>query len=134
MKLLVPGGSRKQNRRKAVQFVVDNIMPASSFDAESGAVISEAGDTFMVSAYAESSAAFVSTPGKDKTEHSIYASGHKVLLVRQLKNDSRIFVYQVDPTAIPPPKNSNTVQWPEIQRVAEKVWVCRDGVVQLHTR
>jgi hypothetical protein len=49
------------------------------------------GTRYHVSAYAETGAAFVSTPGVDKSKYSIYASGVTALMYRQLKNDQRSF-------------------------------------------
>ena len=78
------------------------------------------------SAYAESSAAFVSTPDVDNSEYSIYASKYPALMFRQLKNDKRSFIYEVTPTDIATKPNSSSAEWAEIDKAAMRIWVCTD--------
>lgn len=132
MKLLKPGtGNQKANKAKAVRFVVEKIIDAASSDESSGEVVSEDGDVFTVSAYAETPAAFAKTPGVAKDKNSIYASGHHVLLVRQIKNDDRIMVYRLDPENVSPPAGSSSISWQAISKAAECVWVCKGDLIRL---
>lgn len=64
-----------------------------------------------MSAYAETGAAFVSTPGVDKSKYSIYASGVTALMYRQLRNDQRSFVYEVDPDDVEVAPGSTSAEW-----------------------
>ena len=131
MKLLVPGtGNQKANKAKAVHFVVEKIIDAESYDEKSGEVVTKAGDVFTVSAYAETPAAFAKTPGVGKEKNSIYASGHKVLMVRQLKNDDRILVYKLDPEAVSPPTGSSSISWQDISKTADCVWICKGSEIR----
>ena len=76
MKLLKPGtGNQSANRKIAIQYIVDNIIDTASVDNNSGNITGTDGKSFHVSAYAETSAAFISTPGVAKSKHSIYESG-----------------------------------------------------------
>ena len=130
MKLLVPGtGNQKANKAKAVRFVVEKIIDAESYDEKSGEVVAKTGDVFTVSAYAETAAALAKTPGVGKEKNSIYASGHKVLMVRQIKNDDRIIVYKLDPEAVSPPTGSSSIAWQDISKAADCVWVCKGNEI-----
>lgn len=132
MKLLVPGtGNQRANKAKAVRFVVENIVDAESCDEKSGAVVATNGDIFTVSAYAETPAAFAKTPGVAKEKNSIYASGHQVLMVRQIKNDDRIFVYKLDPEVVSPPDGSSSIPWQEISKASDCIWVCKGNEIKL---
>ena len=130
MKLLIPGtGNQKANKAKAVRFVVEKIIDAESYDEKSGEVVAKTGDVFTVSAYAETAAAFAKTPSVGKEKNSIYASGHKVLMVRQIKNDDRIIVYKLDPEAVSPPTGSNSIAWQDISKASDCVWVCKGNEI-----
>lgn len=130
MKLLTPGtGNQRANKASAVRFIAERVLDVASMNEVSGEIVTSAGDTFTVSAYAETTAAFVKTPGKDKDEYSIYASGHRALMVRQLK-DGRIFVYQLDSRAVEPRSGSSSVPWEDIRRAAERTWVCQGDKVR----
>ncbi|VUX55544.1 protein of unknown function [uncultured Woeseiaceae bacterium] len=132
MKLLVPGtGNQKANKAKAVRFVVEKIIDAASSDEKSGEVVAKTGDIYTVSAYAETPAAFAKTPGVGKEKNSIYASGHQVLMVRQIKNDDRILVYKLDPEAVSPPTGSSSIPWQDISKASDCVWVCKGSEIKL---
>ena len=131
MKLLIPGtGNQRANKAKAVRFVVEKIIDAASHDEKSGEVVTKTGDIFTVSAYAETPAAFAKTPGVAKDKNSIYASGHKVLMVRQIKNDDRIFVYKLDPEGVSPPTGSSSISVQDISKAADCVWVCKGSEIK----
>ncbi len=135
MNLLTPGtGNQNSNRKKAVQFIVDNIIDTETCEMSAGNIISKDGIAYHVSAYAESTAAFISTPGVDKSKHSIYASGLITLMYRQLKNDKRSFIYEVDPTKIPVKPNSTSAEWTDIDKVSTRIWVCTDDQIKLIDR
>ena len=125
MKLLKPGnGNQSANRQKAVQFIADNILDVESINFKLCNITTTDGRTYHVSAYAETPAAFVSTPGVDKSEYSIYASGLPTLMFRQLKNDERAFIYEVNPSDIVTKPNSSSADWEEISKVAKRIWIC----------
>ncbi len=131
MKILKPGtGNQSANRKKAAQFIADNILDVESIDFKSCNITTTGGITYHVSAYAETPAAFVSTPGVDKSEYSIYASGLPTLMFRQLKNDERVFVYEVNPSEIVTKPNSPSADWTEIDKVAKRVWICTKSQVK----
>jgi hypothetical protein len=112
MKLLTPGtGNQRANREKAIGYITENLVETESIDLKAGHITAKDGSTYHVSAYAETSAAFVSTPGLDKSQNSIYASGLLSLMYRQLKNDKRSFVYEVDPSRIKTRPSSSTAEW-----------------------
>ena len=83
-----------------------------------------------MSAYAESGAAFISTPGVDKSEYSIYATGYPTLMFRQLKRDKRSFIYEVIPADIVTKVGSSSAEWPEIDKIAKRIWICTDTQVK----
>jgi hypothetical protein len=125
MKLLTPGtGNQSANRKKAVQYIVDNILDAESYDIAGGKITTTTGETYQVSAYAESGAAFISTPGVDSSKNSIYATGLITLMFRQIKKDKRSFIYEVDPTKIEIDPNKTTAEWPIIDKAASRIWIC----------
>jgi len=132
MKLLVPGtGNQSANKAKAVRFVVEKIIDAASSDEKSGEVVAKTGDVYTVAAYAETPAASVRTPGVGKGKNSIDAPGHRVLMVRQLKNDDRILVYKLDPEAVSPPTGSASVPWQDVSKASDCVWVCKGSEIRL---
>jgi hypothetical protein len=135
MNLLVPGnGNQSANRIKAIQYITENILDVDSTDLKSGNISTKDGISYHVSAYAETTAAFVSTPGVDKSQYSIYASGLLTLMFRQLKNDKRSFIYEVDPSKITVKANSSSAEWPNIDKVATRIWICTKENVKLINR
>ena len=132
MKLLTPGtGNQSANKAKAARFVAEKILDAEACDEKTGEVVTKAGDVFIVSAYAETAAAFAKTPGVSKAKNSIYASGHHAIMVRQFKKDDRIIIYQLDPTQVSPPAGSSSIAWDVIEKAADCVWVCKGDIVRL---
>jgi hypothetical protein len=135
MTLLKPGtGNQKSNRKKAIQFIADNIMDVERIDFNSGNITTTEGMTFHVSAYAETPGAFVATPGVDRSQYSIYASGLTTLMYRQLKNDNRAFIYEVEPSEIVTKPNSSTAEWKDVEKVAKRIWVCAKDKIKLINR
>ncbi len=132
MKLLVPGtGTQNANKANAVRFVVENIIDAASSDEKSGEVVAKTGEIYTVSAYAETPAASAKTPAVGKEKNSVAASGHRVLMVRQLKNDDRILVYKLDPEAVSPPTGSRSIPWQDVSKASDCVWVCKGSEIRL---
>ena len=132
MKLLKPGtGNQGPNRKLAVKYITENIIDAKSIDEKSGQITSTDGISYQVSAYAETPAAFVSTPNVDNSKNSIYASGLPALMFRQLRHDKRSFVYEVDPQKIFVKPNSSSAQWSDIEKVSTRIWVCTEESVNL---
>lgn len=135
MKLLMPGtGNQNSNRKKATQYIVENIIDTESFDIAAGNITSVNGISYHVSAYAESKAAFISTPGVDKSKYSIYESGLVTLIFRQLKNDNRSFIYEVDPNSIYVKPNSTSAEWPDIDKASKRIWICTEKEIKIITR
>ena len=135
MNLLVSGtGNQKVNRKKAVRYIVDNIIDTDTFDMDNGNITSKDGTAYHVSAYAESSAAFISTPGVDKSKYSIYESGLRTLMFRQCKNGEKAIIYEVDPNNISVKCNSNLAEWQNIDKASTRIWVCVDERVKLFDR
>ena len=135
MKLLKPGtGNQNINRRAAIKFIIDNIIETDSVDLSTGNIVTKDGTAYHVSAYAETPAAFISTPGEKKTIHSIYESGLPTLMFRQLKNDKRSFIYEVYPNHIFVKANSNSAKWTNIEKVADRVWVCMGDQIKRFER
>jgi hypothetical protein len=135
MKLLIPGnGNQVSNRKVAIEYIAKNIIDVKSIDQKAGNITSIEGDHFHVSAYAETTAAFVSTPGVDKSKNSIYESGLTTLMYRQIKNDKRSFIYEVDPEKIFVKPGSSSAEWPEVDKVATRIWVCTDEGFRLFDR
>lgn len=125
MPLLTPGtGNQRANRKAAVEYIVGTIIEAQEYDPESGRVVAVDGTQYQVSAYAETPAAFVSTPGVDKSKYSIYASGAIALMLRQLKKDKRLFVYEVNPEDIEVAAGSTSAEWTAVDKASRRIWVC----------
>jgi pyruvate formate-lyase activating enzyme-like uncharacterized protein len=60
MKLLTPGtGNQKANRKKAIQYIADNILDVAEFDLKSGNITTMEGERYHVSAYAETGAVLI---------------------------------------------------------------------------
>lgn len=126
-KLLTPGtGNQAENRKRAIEYIAKYILDVDSIDLVHGNITTKDGHSYHVSAYAESRAAFVSTPGVEKSKHSIYESGLTSLMYRQIKNDKRAFIYEVNPKLIPVATNSSSASWDDIKRCSTRIWVC-DG-------
>jgi len=80
LNILKPGsGNQKANRQAAVEFIAANILELESMDVASGKITTTDGVSYQVSAYAETTGAFVSTPNVKNSKNSIYASGLPVL-------------------------------------------------------
>jgi hypothetical protein len=131
MKLLKTGnGNQKANRQAAVEYITSNIFEVESMDVATGIIITTEGVSYQVSAYAETAGAFVSTPGVKNSKNSIYTSGLPVLMFRQLKNDKRSILYQVDPPKIYVKPGSSTAEWSDISRVATRKWICTSDEIR----
>ena len=130
MKLLKPGtGNQSANRKAAVEFITSKILEADEVDFSTGIITTKDGVSYQVSAYAETPGAFVSTPNVENSRNSIYTSGFPVLMFRQLKNDKRSILYEVDPPKIYVKPNSSTAEWTDISRAATRKWICtRDEI------
>ena len=125
MNLLNPGaGNQKANRQAAVEYVGSNIFEVDSMDVATGIITTTDGVSYQVLAYAETAGAFVSTPGVKNSKNSVYSSGLPVLMFRQLKNDKRSIVYEVNPPKIYVKPGSSTAEWSDISRVATRKWIC----------
>jgi len=135
MKLLKPGtGNQVANRKKAVKFIEEHVIDTESYDLDSGSIVAKDGRKYHVSAYAETSAAFVTTPGVDRSKNSIYESGLVTLMYRQLENDQRSFIYEVDPQEIHVKPNSNSAEWRDVDKASTRIWVCTEDRVILIDR
>lgn len=135
MKLLAPGnGNQKNNRKKAIDYIVENLIKTETVDYVTGNIISTDGVSYQISAYAETMGAFIKTPDVDKSIHSIYASGLRALMYRQLKKDKRSFVYEIEPTDIVLKSGSSTALWEEIDKVSKRVWICTKEQIKLIER
>lgn len=127
MKLLKPGnGNQVANRLKAIKYIAEQIIDTDSYDLNSGMIVAKDGSKYHVSAYAETTAAFVSTPGVDRSKNSIYESGLLSLMYRQLKDDQRSFIYEVDPQDIYVKPNSNSAEWVDVDKASTRIWVCTE--------
>jgi hypothetical protein len=132
MKLLTPGpGNKGRNTKAATEYITSKLLEAESVDLDSGRLTTSDGNSYQVSVYADTPAALVSTPNVAKTQESIYASGLKALLFRQLKRDKRSFVYEVDPETITRRPNSSTAEWTEVSKAATRIWICSADEVRL---
>ena len=100
-------------------------------DVATGIVTTTDGVSYQVSAYAETTGAFVSTPSVKNSKNSIYASGLPALMFRQLKNDKRSILYEVDPPKIYVKPNSSTAEWSDISKVATRKWICTSDEILL---
>jgi len=135
MNLLKSGtGNQKANRKKAIQYIVENIIETDTVDESAGNITATDGSQYHVSSYAETPAAFVSTPGVEKSQYSIYATGLITLMFRQLKNDKRSFIYEVNPSDIITKPNSSSAKWVDIDKVSTRIWVCTKNGVKLVDR
>ena len=135
MNLLKPGtGNQSANRKAAIEFITSKIFEAESVDLGTGIITTAEGVSYQVSAYAETAGAFVSTPNVEKSRNSIYTSGLPVLMFRQLKNDKRSILYEVDPPKIYVKPNTSTAEWSDISRVASRKWICTTDEIRLIER
>lgn len=131
MNLLKPGtGSQKANRQAAVEYVCSNVFEVESMDVATGIIATKAGVSYQVLAYAETAGAFVSTPKVENSKNSIYASGLPVLMFRQLKNDKRSILYEVEPKKIYVKPGTSTAEWSDISRVATRKWICTNDEIR----
>ena len=132
MNILKPGhGNQKANKKAAVEFVSSSIFDVESMDVATGIITTTDGVSYQVSAYAETTGAFVSTPNVQNSKNSIYSSGFTALLFRQLKNDKRSIMYEVDPKKIYVKPNSSTAEWSDISKVATRKWICTSDEIRL---
>jgi hypothetical protein len=123
--ILKPGnGNQKANRQAAVEFIASKILEVESMDVASGRITTIDGVSYQVTAYAETAGAFVSTPNVKNSKNSIYASGLPVLMFRQLKNDKRSILYEVDPPKLYVKPNSSTAEWSAVGKAATRKWIC----------
>jgi len=135
MNILKPGpGNQNANRKAAIEFISSKILEAESVDFATGIITTKDGVSYQVLAYAETVGAFVSTPNVEKSRNSIYTSGLPVLMFRQLKNDKRSILYEVDPPKIYVKPNSSTAEWSDISRVATRKWICTSDEIRLIER
>lgn len=132
MKILKPGvGNQKANKKAAVEFVTSNIFEVESKDAATGIITTTDGVSYQISAYAETTGAFVSTPNVRNSKNSIYTSGLPALMFRQLKNDNRSILYEVDPLKIHVKPNSSTAEWSDISKAATRKWICTSDEIRV---
>jgi hypothetical protein len=132
MNILKTGnGNQKANKEAAVEFVASKILEVESKDAATGIITTTDGVSYQVLAYAETIGAFVSTPNVEKSKNSIYTSGLPVLMFRQLKNDKRSILYEVNPPKIYVKPGSSTAEWSDISRVATRKWICTSDEIRL---
>ncbi len=135
MNILKPGtGNQSANRKAATEYITSNIFEVETVDTVSGRFTSTDGDSYQVFAYAETAGAFVSTPKTENSKNSIYASGLPALMFRQLKNDKRSILYEVDPPKVHVKPNSSTAEWTDISRVATRKWICTGDEIRLIDR
>jgi hypothetical protein len=131
MNILKTGnGNQKANRQAAVEFISSKILEVDSMDVATGIIATKDGVSYQVTAYAETAGAFVSTPNVKNSKNSIYASGLPVLMFRQLKNDKRSILYEVDPPKIYVKPGSSTAEWSDISRVASRKWICTNDEIR----
>ncbi len=132
MNLLKPGiGNQKVNRKAAVEYITSNIFEVESIDVATGIITTTDGVSYQVSTYAETTGAFVSTPSVTKSKNSIYASGLPALMFRQLKNDKRSILYEVDPLKLYVKPNSSTAEWSDVSKAATRKWICTSDEILL---
>jgi len=135
MNILKPGiGNQRANKKAAVEYVASNIFDVESMDCATGIITTTGGVSYQVSAYAETTGAFVSTPNVEKSKNSIYTSGLPALMFRQLKNDKRSILYEVDPPKIHVKPNSATAEWSDVSKVATRKWICTSDEIRLIER
>lgn len=131
MKILKPGaGNQKANRQAAVEYICSNIFEVDSMDVATGIITTTEGVSYQVLAYAETAGAFVSTPGVKNSKNSIYTSGLPVLMFRQLKNDKRSVLYDVNPPKIYVRPDSSTAEWSDVSRAATRKWICTSDEIR----
>jgi hypothetical protein len=132
MNILKPGaGNQSANRKAAIEFITSKILEAESVDFATGIITTTDGVSYQVSAYAETTGAFVSTPNVKNSRNSIYSSGFTALMFRQLKNDKRSILYEVDPPKIYVKPNSSTAAWSDISKAATRKWICTRDEIRL---
>jgi hypothetical protein len=132
MNILKPGnGNQKANRQAAVEYITSNIFEVESMDVATGIFTTTEGVSYQVTAYAETAGAFVSTPNVEKSKKSIYSSGLPILMFRQLKNDKRSILYEVDPPKIYVKPGSSTAEWSDVSKVATRKWICTSDEIRL---
>jgi len=135
MNILKPGiGNQSANRKAAVEYITSKIFEAESVDTATGIFTTTDGVSYQVSAHAETTGAFVSTPKVEKSKNSIYSSGFTALMFRQLKNDKRSILYEVDPPKVYVKPNSSTAEWSDISKVATRKWICTSDEIRLIER
>jgi len=135
MNILKPGtGNQSANRKAAIEFITSKILEVEAADFSTGIITTKDGVSYQVSAYAETAGAFVSTPKVENSRNSIYTSGFPALMFRQLKNDNRSILYEVDPPKIFVKPNSSTAEWSDISRVATRKWICTSDEIRLIER
>jgi len=135
MNLLKTGnGNQKANKKAAVEYVAANIFDVESMDVATGIITTTDGVSYQVSAYAETAGAFVSTPNVEKSKNSIYTSGLPALMFRQLRNDKRSILYEVDPLKLYVKPGSSTAEWTDISKAATRKWICTSDEIRLIER
>ena len=135
MNILKPGnGNQRANKMAAVEYITSNIFDVESVDVATGIITTTDGVSYQVSAYAETTGAFVSTPNVAKSKNSIYSSGFTALMFRQLKNDKRSILYEVDPQKIYVKPDSSTAEWSDISKAATRKWICTSNEIRLIER
>jgi len=135
MNLLKTGnGNQKANKKAAVEYVAANIFDVESMDVATGIIATTDGVSYQVSAYAETAGAFVSTPNVEKSKNSIYTSGLPALMFRQLRNDKRSILYEVDPLKLYVKPGSSTAEWTDISKAATRKWICTSDEIRLIER
>jgi hypothetical protein len=131
MNILKPGtGNQSANRKAAVEFITSKILEAEEVDFSTGIITTKDGVSYQVLAYAETAGAFVSTPNVKNSRNSVYASGFTALMFRQLKNDKRSILYEVDPPTIYVKPDSSTAEWSDISKVATRKWICTNDEIR----
>ncbi len=132
MNILKPGtGNQSANRTAATEYITSKIFEVETVDIESGLFTSTDGDSYQVFSYAETAGAFVSTPNVENSRNSVYTSGLPAIMFRQIRNDHRSFVYEVDPLKIFVKPNSSTAEWTDISKVARRIWICTRDEIRL---
>jgi hypothetical protein len=132
--LKLGNGNQSTNRKAAVEYITSNIFDVESMDVATGIITTADDVSYQVLAYAETAGAFVSTPNVTKSKNSIYSSGFTALMFRQLKNDKRSILYEVDPQKIYVKPGSSTAEWSDISRVATRKWICTSDEIRLIER
>ncbi len=132
MNLLTLGaGNKGRNIKAATEYITSKLLEVESADLEAGAFTTPDGDSYQVSAYAETTAALMSIPKVDKAQQGKPVSGPRALMFRQLKNDRRSFIYEVDPPTITRRTRSSTAEWSEVSKAATRIWICTNDEVRL---